>query len=172
MNEGFKKHYLEAIETAKNLYCGVKNEGYNAGGVDIRDYWAYGGVRDLAYMCHAKAKRLISLSSSGNTVNDCGVEDTCLDGINYFAFGYAESKMRAEERERLRDKNKTGFIASIKGTVPAVQASLSYADNAMVLGADGSYDPDAEHLKALASRVRELEIELHGLEFFAHKEGA
>ncbi len=157
MNERFKKHYLEAISTANDLFCGVKNDGYNAGGVDIRDYWAYGGVRDLAYMCHSKAKRLISLSSSGKKVGDCGIQDTCVDGINYFAFAFAEDKMR-EHEVKLTYKDK--LLESIRGIHPAVVKALNFAQQAKPLDASGKYDPAVEHCKALAERVIDLELKI------------
>lgn len=152
--EDFRKHYEEAIDIAKGLFIGVKTDGYNGGGVELRDYWKYGGVRDLAYMCHTKAKRLISLSASGKRVGDCGIQDTCVDGINYFAFAFAEDKMREHE---LKMTYKIPLLESIAGTHPAVAKALERADHSAVVGADGSFDPDAEHLKTLAARVRELE---------------
>lgn len=136
MNEGFKKHYEEALAEASKLFVGVKNDGYNSGGVDIRDYWSYGGVRDIAYMCHAKATRLISLSSTGKKVNDCGIEDTCVDLINYAAFAFAEARMRAAERDKdskeltlplslsVKNKLKDSFMHSLTGAQGVRQAVL------------------------------------------------
>lgn len=155
MNEPFKKFYLECLDTARDLYCGVKNDGYNAGGVDIRDYWQYGGVRDIAYMCHAKAKRLISLSSSGKKVNDCGIQDTCVDGINYFAFAYAEDKMRGAEAEVARP-GKEGFKNSLSGKYPKIIEALQNAENAKALLPNGKPNPHYEALKTLSNFIKEM----------------
>lgn len=158
--ELFKKEYDEALNVSRGLFLGVKTEGYNAGGVEIRDYWKYGGVRDIAYMCHAKAKRLISLSSLGKVVGDCDVADTCVDLINYAAFAYAEHKVRDHE---LKLTYKRQLIASLKGEPPAVAAAMERAETVKDLNAEGKHNPDAVHLQALAGRVRELEDRLSSL---------
>ncbi len=150
----FIKHYEEAVEIARGLFLGVKTEGYNDGGVQIRDYWKYGGVRDIAYMCHSKAKRLISLSASGKKIGDCGIQDTCVDGINYFAFAFAEDKMREHE---FKMTYKVPLLESVAGTHQKVRAALERAETITVLGERDGFNADAEHLKVLANRVRELE---------------
>ncbi|HEY4714468.1 MAG TPA: hypothetical protein VIH30_09565 [Aquirhabdus sp.] len=126
-NQRFRAYYIEAILNAIELSVGVKDSGYNRGGVEIRDYWQYRGPRDIAYMCHAKALRAISVTD--NTNNEAqnlteSVKDTAVDLINYAAFMYAEEVLRQEESKWKQSNQKSPSSA---GPLSPLKLSLGSA---------------------------------------------
>lgn len=96
----FKALYDEAFVKARGLVEGVKNTGYNSGGVSIRDYSRFFPLNIHSYEIHKKALRLISITSPENLEAKNlqeGLEDTLVDLINYSAFAYAEATLRRQE---------------------------------------------------------------------------
>mgnify|MGYP001596422512 FL=1 len=104
MNDEFMKHYEEGIEKAKALVYGIKDAGYNQGGVDVRDYFRFHGLYGMAYDIHKKALRAISITSPYNKKASEfklqeGIVDTALDLLNYAAFLYAEAVILSKQGE-------------------------------------------------------------------------
>lgn len=89
----FHEYRREAIQKATKLCEGKKNKAYSNGGVKIRDYYRFHGIKGLAYELHKRALRMISTTEQNLAPKDMAdsIEDMALDHINYASFLYAEA---------------------------------------------------------------------------------
>lgn len=104
-----KEKYMAAIAGAIALVIGPRDEDYNKGGIDLRDYWEVNGILGPVQMVDMKLKRAFSQlalwkSEEGNLVpkNRQQVDklaESMLDLINYAAFVICEAETLYEEKE-------------------------------------------------------------------------
>jgi hypothetical protein len=91
----FNAYCEEAMSAASEIHQ-ERGKGYNSN-VSVVDYFPH-GEQDIIYELYKKLVRTensMQAEESGNEV-DGRVEDSIIDGINYFKFLYAYHKMRKE----------------------------------------------------------------------------
>jgi len=99
--------YAAVMAAALQLIKGRRNQDYNKGGMDVRDYWEVNGLASPVQMVDMKLKRARS-AMAGMPVDGNGLSspvafeqvrsfaDSCIDGINYLAFCVMEAMELAQ----------------------------------------------------------------------------
>jgi len=110
MEKRQKEFYLEALGTALKLAGGQRDQDYNKGGIDLRDYWEVNGIRGALQMVDMKVKRALSQVGSWSVDKQgrpekpskeqvAAILESMADAINYAAFTFGEAAALYEDDE-------------------------------------------------------------------------